>query len=157
MAGNWRYVRGNQSVGPLGLEEMRELVDRGELQPEDRVWTDGMPDWEPAGRRTELFPSDADAAPAQARSVVSAVSYFAPFGGQLPDRAAANLRGHAAPTGDASEWPLDDRLVGVFHDAMNPRRKISTAAALYFVLSVFWVIAASVVLIAIAARHTPGS
>ncbi|HEX8522655.1 MAG TPA: RDD family protein [Tepidisphaeraceae bacterium] len=50
----WYYAKGQERVGPVTLEELRARVARGEVQPMDLVWTDGMADWMPASARPEL-------------------------------------------------------------------------------------------------------
>jgi len=50
----WFYVRDNQQVGPVALEQLQTLARSGELRPEDRVWTEGMPDWVPASTVPDL-------------------------------------------------------------------------------------------------------
>ncbi len=42
---SWFYVRNNQQVGPVTLEQLQAMLQRGELRQENRVWCEGMPDW----------------------------------------------------------------------------------------------------------------
>lgn len=42
---SWFYVRNNQQVGPVSIEQLQGMVQSGELRAEDRVWGEGMPDW----------------------------------------------------------------------------------------------------------------
>jgi hypothetical protein len=43
--GLWFYVRNNQQVGPVSLEQMQALAGSGQLLADDHVWQEGMPDW----------------------------------------------------------------------------------------------------------------
>ncbi len=69
---SWFYVRNNQQVGPVTLEQLQAMAQRGELRQEDKVWGEGMPDWVAAGSVQELRPAAVsipvatDAAPASA-------------------------------------------------------------------------------------------
>lgn len=42
----WFHLDGTERRGPIGLDEMRELVLEGSLAPDGWVWADGMPDWQ---------------------------------------------------------------------------------------------------------------
>ncbi len=44
----------NQSQGPYGLEELKESVLAGNLQPKTLVWTSGMAQWMPASEVSDL-------------------------------------------------------------------------------------------------------
>jgi hypothetical protein len=59
----------------------------------------------------------------------------------MPPRAADALRGHAPPTGDTGDWPLDDPRVAQFADAVKVRKKVTAAAQLYRGLMVLSMIA----------------
>lgn len=41
----WYHLRGRTPLGPLDLEEIRDLVRSGEVTATTYVWSDGMPDW----------------------------------------------------------------------------------------------------------------
>ena len=139
----WYYARGDQRLGPVDVSEIRALAAQGELNGDDLVWTDGMADWAPARTRRELGldvtgnsdwpqPAPATVAPMQAVSPfpAQAVGYYVPTGG-MPPRAAPHLDGHAGPTGDVGDWPLDDTRVATFVETMKLRRKVTGAAQLY--------------------------
>jgi hypothetical protein len=132
----WYYARDKQRVGPVALEQMRQLVGTGELRPEHVVWTEGMSQWAPAGSVEVLFPGSA-AAPAP----TGAIGYYDAAAG-LPPRAAATLRGHAPPAGDTGDWPLDDPHVAQFQEAVKLRKRVSGAANLYRALLLFSTIGA---------------
>ena len=153
----WYYARGDQRLGPVDVNEMRALAARGELDGEDLVWTDGMADWAPASTRRELGldasanrfqPAPVAAAPMPAARAfpAQAVGYYVPTGG-MPPRAAQHLYGHAGPTGDVGDWPLDDSRVAVFVETMKLRRKVTGAAQLYRTLFLIGLIFSAVFLL----------
>jgi len=41
----WFHLDGTERRGPVGLDDVRELVLEGSLRPQDWVWADGMADW----------------------------------------------------------------------------------------------------------------
>lgn len=57
---SWYIARDGQPHGPISDEEMRLFVDGGHLKPTDFVWSQDMPDWQPA---TSVFPPKLVAAP----------------------------------------------------------------------------------------------
>ncbi len=59
----WYYMKNDQQVGPVSGQELKRLVQAGDLQPADLVWKDGMANWAPASRVSGLF-SPSAAAPA---------------------------------------------------------------------------------------------
>jgi hypothetical protein len=56
MAAQWHYGQGEEQHGPVPLEELKQLVASGQVQPTDMVWNADMPEWLPAGEVEELFP-----------------------------------------------------------------------------------------------------
>lgn len=52
---HWFYVREGRREGPVRRARLLELVRGGWLAPEDLVWTEGMPEWVPAGTVDWLF------------------------------------------------------------------------------------------------------
>lgn len=56
MAASWFFSQRGQRRGPYPAEVLQQMVDRGEIDPEDLVWCEGMADWVPA--RTVIKPSD---------------------------------------------------------------------------------------------------
>ncbi len=119
----WFYGRGGQQTGPLSVAEMRELVTCGQISATDMVWREGMPTWIPANQAADLMPQSASAAPAT-------VGYYTSSLG-MPRCAVENLKGHAQPVGDTSDWPLDEPHMQQFEQAVKLRKKISAAAGLY--------------------------
>src|SRR5438309_9100797 len=81
----WFYARGDQQVGPILGQELRQLAVSGELLPDDLVWRDGMQQWAPAAKIKGLFAGSGDTAMAEAleggQSATSIVS--PPVAGQL--------------------------------------------------------------------------
>lgn len=52
----WWILRGEEPVGPMGLEEARRRVLDGGVTPRTYVWADGMPHWSPARDVPALTP-----------------------------------------------------------------------------------------------------
>ena len=44
----WFYGRDGAQHGPVSEDELRRLVDAGQLSAHDLVWREGMADWQPA-------------------------------------------------------------------------------------------------------------
>jgi hypothetical protein len=44
----WWYEADNEPAGPVSLETLRDMIFTEVINMEDRVWTKGMADWEPA-------------------------------------------------------------------------------------------------------------
>jgi hypothetical protein len=174
MASSWFYMRDNERNGPVALDELRQLAATGALAREDTVWTVGMNQWTPAGDVPGVFqaaaaapvhaaPSSAYApamtsAPAASPTIhATAPAFTAPpmatpatvsyYDGGLPPRAATTLRGHAPPTGDTGDWPLDDVRVAQFADAFKIRKKVTGAAQLYRGLLLLATIALAIIVI----------
>jgi uncharacterized RDD family membrane protein YckC len=51
----WFYAKGEQQIGPVPLQRLRELADTGELRREDLVWTEGRTQWIPASTIPAIF------------------------------------------------------------------------------------------------------
>jgi hypothetical protein len=51
----WYYSKGEQQIGPISDGEIRDLIARGTLAPDDDVWREGLADWQRAGDVRELF------------------------------------------------------------------------------------------------------
>jgi hypothetical protein len=65
MQANYYYTTdGSERQGPVSLDQLRDLLRQGVVQPGDRVWTDGLPDWTPAADRPELRSAPGAVAPA---------------------------------------------------------------------------------------------
>jgi hypothetical protein len=50
----WFVGRNGQRLGPYRFEALRQLAERNKLQPDDLVWTEGMPDWRRADAVKDL-------------------------------------------------------------------------------------------------------
>jgi len=48
MADQWYYTQNDERQGPVTPEELKELVNSGQLKPHDLIWKKGMPNWVPA-------------------------------------------------------------------------------------------------------------
>lgn len=62
MPSKWYYEKGGVRKGPVTSEDIRRMVANGTLLPTDLLWKEGMKDWMPAGKSSNLFPA-ADALP----------------------------------------------------------------------------------------------
>ncbi len=66
----WFFTREGVQQGPVTIAELRSKARDGGLNPRlDMVWTQGMPDWKPAGEIEDLF---------EKRSLPGAQEAFAP-------------------------------------------------------------------------------
>lgn len=61
MRDEWYVARrgpdGNKRYGPVPLQQLRELVDTGKVQPGDLIWREGMAVWQRADQCETLFPA----------------------------------------------------------------------------------------------------
>ncbi len=48
-AKSYHIEENGEAVGPIDADDLRERIGRGDVQPETLVWSEGMPDWKPAG------------------------------------------------------------------------------------------------------------
>lgn len=54
----WFYLnKQREPLGPVSLVALRELLDRGELNETDFVWTKGMNDWKKIQEIPEILPT----------------------------------------------------------------------------------------------------
>jgi hypothetical protein len=53
--GQWYWDAGNQKLGPVLLADLKARVHAGQIGPHTPVWTQGMPEWMPAGQLPVLF------------------------------------------------------------------------------------------------------
>ena len=128
---NWHFARGGQQSGPVALAELKALIAQGKVVPEDLVWHQGMGEWKAASEMPELSATPrAVPQPAAAHAGPVAIGYFTPAMG-MPQRAVLNLRGHAHPTGDTGDWPLDDQRLDQFQNTLKLRKRVTAAASLY--------------------------
>lgn len=77
----WYYSERGQQRGPVELPELQRLLSIGQVSGQDLVWSEGMPQWQPAAQVPAVMPSGA-AAPISAgpQPVMPAV----PYGGYSP-------------------------------------------------------------------------
>lgn len=55
MAAQYHYSHNGESLGPVSVEQLRQLAASGQLTPSDLVWREGLAEWVPAGRLKGLF------------------------------------------------------------------------------------------------------
>jgi hypothetical protein len=53
----WYYALNGQQQGPAPFERLQQLAAAGQLRGGDLVWTDGMPNWQPAQSIPGLIPA----------------------------------------------------------------------------------------------------
>lgn len=63
MAEQWHVSINGTQRGPLSSEQVRQLAARGQLQPTDHIWKDGMSDWVAASSVRGLFPQQPPPSP----------------------------------------------------------------------------------------------
>lgn len=51
----WYYARDDQPMGPVSAAELKQLVEAGELKPDDLLWREGMEAWTTAVNLRGLF------------------------------------------------------------------------------------------------------
>jgi TM2 domain-containing membrane protein YozV len=56
---DWYYAINHQRYGPVSEADLRDMAERGKLDPRDLVWKDGMPQWVAAETIHGLFPEPA--------------------------------------------------------------------------------------------------
>ena len=77
--GEWFYARGNQQQGPVAVQALQDLLRTGQLQPNDLVWKQGMPNWVAASQVPELY-----AQPGQPAAPAAPAPPYAPPGAAAP-------------------------------------------------------------------------
>ena len=55
MASEWFYYVGQERVGPVGSQQLKDLARTGQLQPGTLIWKEGMSKPQPASRVKGLF------------------------------------------------------------------------------------------------------
>jgi hypothetical protein len=83
---DWYYAPGGQQLGPVPFTDLQALAARGQLAFNDLVWTEGMPQWQPAAQVAGLMPvgptqppmPGASYAPPYATPVAYQTPYIAP-------------------------------------------------------------------------------
>lgn len=59
----WYYARDGQQHGPYPRAELLRLLTNGTVNPRDYVWTEGMPEWQPANEVPGLIRAETLAQP----------------------------------------------------------------------------------------------
>ncbi len=54
----WYYARNDEPMGPISASELKQLVDAGQLKPDDLLWREGMDEWTTAINLRGLFGAD---------------------------------------------------------------------------------------------------
>jgi hypothetical protein len=63
MGDEWYYAKNGQQMGPVSTEVLTRLATSGQVQPNDLVWREGMPNWAPARTVRAIFPETPQVAP----------------------------------------------------------------------------------------------
>ena len=42
---NWYYCRNGQQIGPISMTELKEAIERGDIDGDTFVWQEGMSEW----------------------------------------------------------------------------------------------------------------
>jgi hypothetical protein len=118
MAADWYLARGGQErVGPLTSQQLRQMAANGQVSGNDLVWKEGMPNWVPASQVKGLLggsgPSQAFAtqqapAPADYPEVTEAVE---PSG---PADYGAEDRGRRGEAGEPWYYGFLERFAKIF-------------------------------------------
>ncbi len=59
----WYYSKAGQQVGPVSRAQLEQLVASAQVSPTDFVWTNGMPNWQPAGQVFTAYVNQPPVAP----------------------------------------------------------------------------------------------
>ena len=64
MQGQWFYGIATNKVGPMPALQLQQLARTGQIGPQTLVWSEGMPQWVPAGSMplTTMSPASLTAA-----------------------------------------------------------------------------------------------
>ena len=57
-ASMWWYTKNGQQAGPIPFPHLKDLLDRGNLKPNDHIWTEGMKDWAAAHTMSQQSNND---------------------------------------------------------------------------------------------------
>ena len=132
----WHYTSNGERRGPIALDELKEMATSGRLRTTDKVWTDGMKDWQPARDVSELqplFPKetsfDVDAYKEKAQVAANRV------GGLIKATSDAYLAAK-------DDW-ADERLAGLIGDGetvlFRAKGRVETRPPSLFGTIAFWV------------------
>ncbi len=135
----WYYAKDNVQHGPVSAAELRQLAGRGELQPEDLVWREGMDDWIAAKRVKGLF--DGDEPPRALKAPPEAPAAEAIPVLERPE--AAVRRTAAGPPRHAFDLALDFARGQLTTEFINTTSKIFTFAGhygLYLAMAVLFIV-----------------
>lgn len=76
--GQWYYSEDGQQRGPVGREQIGEMLASGKLDAGSLVWTESMPEWQMASAVPGLVIAKPTPADAGALPVAEALSPYAP-------------------------------------------------------------------------------
>lgn len=82
MQGQWFYGVATNRLGPVAVPELQRLAQMGQINPMTMVWSEGMPQWIPAGTLPFLYPPGAMQAMAAMQNDGGALNLLVPVGPQ---------------------------------------------------------------------------
>ncbi|MBX9787880.1 MAG: DUF4339 domain-containing protein [Pirellulales bacterium] len=59
MSDEWYYAVDGRQAGPVAEALLKQLIGSGQVRPQDLVWRDGMPQWQPAASVLGLLAAQA--------------------------------------------------------------------------------------------------
>ena len=63
MSDQWYYAQQGQRQGPVSEEQLKQLASTGQVKPTDKVWKQGMAEWQAASAVEGLIPKPAENEP----------------------------------------------------------------------------------------------
>ena len=61
MSDEWYYAKNGQQMGPVSTDVITRMAAAGQVQANDLVWREGMPNWAPARTVRAIFPESPQA------------------------------------------------------------------------------------------------
>jgi len=131
MAQQWFYAKQGKQIGPVPLEQLQKAVAGGEVLPTDLVWTEGMPQWTPAGQVKALAGNAPRAAGQPVPPTPPAAAKPRPAEPAAPSPAAPAAA--PGPTGSSLLGPLDLRFKHFFTPSL-----VKLIWLLYLIVAPLW-------------------
>lgn len=72
----WYYARDNQELGPVTTAQLKALLKKGDVEPANLIWKEGMENWRPAN----------EVAPFRSESATSTTAVFRPADSSEPKK-----------------------------------------------------------------------
>jgi hypothetical protein len=124
----WYVNRDGQQLGPINSKDLKQMAERGELQPHHLVWKEGMPEWTQAQKIKRLFPDVPPAATGGTVTTGTATHGYQPIA--TPHVVADSPFVPAqSPTIIPANYDQDQYIAPAFHS--RPRRSKSSDSWIY--------------------------